>query len=65
VGVGPDVVLAATRVLPTSGNKLSTLLTKQKELKGRNDLHDPEADAGDDIKRISMGAERIILVQER
>jgi hypothetical protein len=25
--VGPDVVIAATRVLPTSGNKPSTLLT--------------------------------------
>ena len=25
--VGPDVVVAATRVLPTSGNKPSTLLT--------------------------------------
>jgi hypothetical protein len=29
VGVGPDVVVAATRVLPTSGNKPCTLLTEK------------------------------------
>jgi hypothetical protein len=39
-------------------------LTKQEELKGRNDLHVPDADVGDGIKRKSMGSERIVLVPQ-
>ena len=58
------MVVTATRILPTSGNKPSTLLIEQEELKIRNDLDVPDAEVRDDIKRISVGAERTVMVKK-
>jgi hypothetical protein len=53
--------VVARRILPTSGNEPSILLTDTT----RNDLDVLGADWMIILKLIAMGAERIILVQDR